>query len=184
MLLGLTTAGTPAAMQLSGTSRMTTALAPMITLLPILMGPKTFAPDADIDVIADHGRAGLIDSLQPDDHPIADAAIVAELGISADHNPTEVIDDEIAADFHLAGQLDSGDDLREFEPDFVDQRKEFAQQRGPNPVAPAPKAINDQRPKSLCAPIAAMRAQILTDVVKHRRSRGRARRHEGCILGY
>ena len=37
-------AGTPTAIELPGTSHKTTALAPIITLSPIVMGPSSFAP--------------------------------------------------------------------------------------------------------------------------------------------
>src|SRR3954454_4657630 len=37
-------AGTPATTQFAGTSFVTTALAPTVTLLPIVIGPRIFAP--------------------------------------------------------------------------------------------------------------------------------------------
>ena len=37
-------AGTPTAVELSGTSQTTTELAPILQLAPIVMFPKTFAP--------------------------------------------------------------------------------------------------------------------------------------------
>ncbi len=44
ILLRFITAGTPTAMELSGTSQSTTAFAPTTTLFPMLMGPSSFAP--------------------------------------------------------------------------------------------------------------------------------------------
>src|SRR5205807_806637 len=42
---GRGTAGTPTAILLSGTSQITTAFAPISTLLPTLMGPSSLAPE-------------------------------------------------------------------------------------------------------------------------------------------
>ena len=89
--------------------------------------PQKLSAGADVEIIADDGCLGLVDPAEPDDDPISYAAVVAESGITADYNAAEMIDHEIAADFDLARQFDSGDDLDQFKRDPIQQREHFPQ---------------------------------------------------------
>jgi hypothetical protein len=130
-------------------------------------GTQHLRAGADVDVIADHGCAGLIDALQSDNDAVADAAVIAELGIAADHDPAEMIDDKVMADLNLARQLDPGDHLNPFERDFVKQRENLTEERRSNLVAPPSEAIDDQCPKALGSPVATVGSQIFSNVVEH-----------------
>ena len=122
---------------------------------------------------ADFGWVRSRDSVWSDEAPDAGpnedlaAAIVAELCISADDDPAKVIDHEVSADLHLAGQLNPGDDLDEFEQQFVDEREQLPKDRWLDAVAPAAEPIDHHHPETLGAAIAVMCAEIFTDVVEH-----------------
>jgi len=79
----------------------------MITLSPMQMSPKTFAPVPISTLFPIRGRARMIDALQTHDDSVAYAAVVAEFRITADDNAAEVIDDEVASDLHFARQIDA-----------------------------------------------------------------------------
>src|SRR5204863_9870333 len=76
-----------------------------------------------VDVISNFWRAGLIDALKAYDDARAYPAVVAKFGIAADDDSREVVDNEIAPDFDLAGELDACDHLDPFVKNFVHQRK-------------------------------------------------------------
>jgi hypothetical protein len=58
------------------------------------MGPSSFAPVPN--VVPKHWRHYPFNAAQSHDHAIADAAVVSQLHVAADDDPTEVIDDEVA----------------------------------------------------------------------------------------
>src|SRR5687767_13936215 len=68
--MGLTTAGTPTAMELSGTSRMTTAFAPITTLSPMRIGPSSLAPVPMSTLLPITGAHGSSTRLRPTTTPL------------------------------------------------------------------------------------------------------------------
>src|SRR6267143_2963182 len=130
-------------------------------------GAQQLGADTDVDVVSDHRRRALVDATNADDDTAADAAVVAEFRVAADDDPAEMVDHEIAPDWHLARQLDPSHYLDELEEDFIDQRKEFSQQRRADTVTPAAEAIDQQRPEALCAPVTPVRPEIAAYVLEH-----------------
>ncbi len=162
----ITLAGTPAATELSGTSQRTTAFAPTTTLSPIRIGPSSFAPAPMSTLLPMIGATFFLHAAQSDHDAVADTTIVAEPGIAANDDAAEMIDDEIASDFGLARHLDAGDDLDQFEQDLVEQRERPPQQSRPHAIAPPPKPIDQHHPEAPARPIAVMRLEIASDVLK------------------
>ncbi|MCY1179520.1 hypothetical protein D9M73_199250 [compost metagenome] len=78
-----------------------------------------------------------------------------------------MVDDEVAPDHHLARQFDTGDDLDEFEQHLVDERAQFAQQCRAQRIAPAAKAVHQQYPEALGAPVPAMGTQVGANILEH-----------------
>ena len=58
------------------------------------------------------------------------------------------------------------------EPEFIEEREQLSKDSGFDAVAPTAEPIDHHYPETLGAPIAAMRAKILTDVIEHRNASG------------
>ena len=91
-VLGLMTAGTPIAMELSGTSRVTTAFAPMSTLLPTVIAPRIFAP-APISTLL---------PIEANHYSVTHPTVVAEFRVATNDDSTEVVDHKIMPNLDLA----------------------------------------------------------------------------------
>src|SRR6187551_1868579 len=122
---------------------------------------------AYVDVVANGGRTWLVGARQPHYHAVADTAVVTESRETADHDATEVIDDEIAADPRLAGQFDSGEDLDALVEDPVHQGKRHAQQPRADSVTPPPIAIYAHDPEALRPEDSPVGNVVGSNVVEH-----------------
>ena len=160
-------AGTPTAMEFAGTSHRTTALAPMITLSPMLIGSKKFCAGSNINVISDDWGVFLFDPAQADRDAISNPAIVAELCISTDDDTAKMIDHKIASDLGFAWKFNPGDDLNKLEEKLVNEREKFPNDCRPHTISPSAEPIDQHHPKSLGAPIAVVCAKVASDILEH-----------------
>ena len=88
---GSSRAGTPTAVQRSGTSVSTTAFAPTRAPLPTVMSPSTLAPGVDEDVVAD--RRAVVGPGEPDRDLLVDPAVPADPA-GRDDRGEAVLDEE------------------------------------------------------------------------------------------
>ena len=77
-----------------------------------------------------------------------------------------MVNDEITADFNLAGELNSRQYLNQLEKYFVNERADFAHDRRPHAVTPSTKPVDHQRPKSLGPPVIAVSVKIVWKIIQ------------------
>jgi len=144
-------AGTPTARALSGTVSMTTAFAPISTLLPMVMFPNIFAP-VPILTLLPIWSSLFFDIFQADGYTIPQGTIITKACISADDDITKMVDTEICSNRDFAGKFNTGYDLDEFVEYPVKQGKGLPYYVVFNGIAPSSESVDNHHPKSLAAP--------------------------------
>ena len=111
-------AGTPIATQFGGTSCSTTAFAPIMASSPTVIEPR-IGSGSNIHTVSDLRRAGYPGAPQADGDSISDNHLVAQCGITAHYDSSEMVDSATSAQPSFAGKFDSRDYLDELEQELV-----------------------------------------------------------------
>jgi hypothetical protein len=128
---------------------------------------------SEIDIVAEDGGPMIVDMSQSDDHAVPNPAISADFRISANYNPSEMVDNEARTDLRFARQLNPGEDLDKLECNFVEGRADLAEGRKSQRVSPAPKTIDEHDPEALSAQSGVVRPKVV--------AHGRKKRSVFCL---
>jgi hypothetical protein len=71
-------------------------------VIPDMNRPEKLSAGSDVDVIANHRCASLLDAPETNNNTIANAAIITELSVTTNNDSTKVVDDKTAAYSDLA----------------------------------------------------------------------------------
>ena len=112
-------------------------------------GAKELGAGANVDPVADLGRAAQAAVAEAHGDAVAEDAVVAEAGVATNDDAANVLDDEATTDPDFAGEFGAEERDREELEQLVEGGDRGAQGTPRDGVAPAAEAVDEEHPESV-----------------------------------